>query len=248
MSKEWFANWFDTTYYHILYSNRNDDEAQQFINNLFTNLDLPISSKILDVACGKGRHAKFMHAQGMHVTGIDLSCNSIAAANTFADENLTFDVWDMRIPYKENDFDVVTNLFSSFGYFDNPTDDDRAIQAMQTVLKNDGLLIFDYMNPEFIIKSLKGREIVSRGDLQFHIQRKVENGFICKQINFLHEGQEHEYTERLKVIKFEQFQKMFLGLNFKVVETFGNYDLSPFAFGSSPRQIWILKKQTPHCS
>jgi len=115
---------------------------------------------------------------------------------------------------------------------------------MQAVLEKNGLFIFDYMNPEFIIKSLKAREIVSRGELQFHIQRKVEKGFICKQINFLHEGIEHEYTEQLKVIKFEQFQKLFQALGYTVEETYGNYDLSPFAFGSSPRQIWVLRKTT----
>ena len=53
---------------------------------------------------------------------------------------------------------------------------------------------------------------------------------------------EGEYTEQLKVIKFEQFQKRFQALGFIVEETFGNYDLSPFNFGSSPRQIWVLKK------
>jgi len=159
-----------------------------------------------------------------------------------ATTGLRFDVWDMREPYKETNFDVVTNLFSSFGYFEDPSDDDLAIQSMQAVLKTNGLFIFDYMNPEFIIKSLKAREIVSRGELQFHIQRKVENGFIRKQINFLHDGIEHEYVEQLKVIKFEQFQKRFQALGFIVEETFGNYDLSPFDFGSSPRQIWVLKK------
>jgi SAM-dependent methyltransferase len=242
MSKEWFASWFDTSFYHVLYSNRNDVEAEQFISNLFKHLHILKGAKILDVACGKGRHAKSMHALGMNVTGIDLSCNSITTANLMATTELHFDVWDMRKPYKEANFDVVTNLFSSFGYFEDPADDDLAIQSMQAVLKTNGLFIFDYMNPEFIIKSLKAREIVSRGELQFHIQRKVDNGFIRKQINFLHEGVEHEYTEQLKVIKFEQFQKLFLALGFIVEETFGNYDLSPFSFGSSPRQIWVLKK------
>lgn len=243
MSKEWFANWFDTSFYHTLYSNRNDEEATLFIANLFKHLQIPLRTKILDVACGKGRHAKSMHALGMNVTGIDLSCNSISSASEMATEGLSFEVWDMRIPYKEKGFDVVTNLFSSFGYFDNPEDDDRAIWAMQSVLKKNGLLIFDYMNPEFIIKSLKAREIVSRGELQFHIQRKVDNGFIRKQINFLHNGIEHEYVEQLKVIKFDQFQKLFQSLDFGVEATFGNYDLSTFDFGKSPRQIWVLRKK-----
>ena len=47
--KEWFAEWFDTPYYHVLYKDRNDDEAAMFIENLISFLELPVNSSILDL-------------------------------------------------------------------------------------------------------------------------------------------------------------------------------------------------------
>ena len=52
----WFINWFDSPYYHILYKNRDEKEAEFFIENLVQYLNLKKRSKLLDIACGKGRH------------------------------------------------------------------------------------------------------------------------------------------------------------------------------------------------
>lgn len=241
---DWFENWFDTEYYHLLYSHRNDEEAQQFISRLIAFLQLKEDCKILDVACGKGRHSRYFAQCGMDVTGIDLSENNIRYAQQFAHDKLHFTNWDMREPFAENTFDVVVNLFSSFGYFDDPNDDKRAINAMKTALKPNGYLVLDYMPaPEFIVRNLKAREILNRGDIQFHIQKKVEKGFIVKEINFIDKGEEHAYVERLKLIKPETFQKMFTEEKLTTVKVFGDYALNDFSIGSSVRQIWILKKE-----
>ena len=80
MKDVWFKNWFNSPYYHKLYSHRDEAEAEIFINNLVQLLHPPAGAKMLDVACGKGRHS--MHLANMHfdVTGIDLSSESIAEA------------------------------------------------------------------------------------------------------------------------------------------------------------------------
>lgn len=239
----WFENWFDTEYYHLLYSHRNDDEANRFISHLIDFLQLKADSKVLDVACGKGRHSKYLAQCGMDVTGIDLSENSIHFARQFANEKLRFVRHDMREVFAEKEFDVVLNLFSSFGYFDDAADDAKAINAMTSGLKKRGHLVLDYMNPEYIIRNLKAREIIDRGEIQFHIQKKVENGFIVKQIDFLHNGEDYSYFERLKLIKPDDFKRMFSAAQLKTVNVFGDYALNEFSFANSPRQIWILKKE-----
>ena len=58
---EWFKDWFDSPYYHILYKDRNFDEAEQFINNLLTFLKPETNSRFLDLGCGKGRHSVFLN-------------------------------------------------------------------------------------------------------------------------------------------------------------------------------------------
>ena len=74
----WFANWFDSSYYHILYKNRDEKEAELFIDNLVQHLQIPQGSTLIDIACGKGRHATYFNSLGLDVIGIDLSPNSIA--------------------------------------------------------------------------------------------------------------------------------------------------------------------------
>ena len=77
MTKEhqkWFQSWFNTTYYHILYKNRDNKEAELFISNLIYYLNLiPEKDSILDLACGQGRHSKYLNSLGYNVTGIDTS-------------------------------------------------------------------------------------------------------------------------------------------------------------------------------
>jgi len=83
-TQNWFASWFDTPYYHILYKERNYREAQIFMDNLTHYLNLPEKAKVLDLACGKGRHAIYLNQLGFEVIGADLSENSIAEASKIA--------------------------------------------------------------------------------------------------------------------------------------------------------------------
>ncbi|MFI0492366.1 SAM-dependent methyltransferase, partial [Flavobacterium sp.] len=117
-TQNWFASWFDTPYYHILYKERNDHEAQIFMDNITHYLNLPENAKVLDLACGKGRHSIYLNQLGYEVVGADLSENSIAEANKSQNETLKFQVHDMRETFDDK-FDAIFNLFTSFGYFEN---------------------------------------------------------------------------------------------------------------------------------
>ncbi len=241
--KEWFINWFDSEYYHLLYSNRNEEEAEQFIARLAAGLNLVPKTKILDVACGKGRHSKTLARLGFDVHGIDLSVNSINTAKQYEHNTLHFDVWDMRQTYRDSYFDVAMNLFSSFGYL--PTDEDNliALKAIASNLKPNGKLVLDYLNVEAIIKEMKPREIIQRGEIQFHIRKKIENGFIKKTIEFIDEnGTAHEYTEQLRIIKPETFSVLFQSSGLQIDKVFGSYTLEDFSSGKSLRQIIVATK------
>lgn len=238
----WYKNWFDTEFYHLLYCHRDMSEAKSFIALLKQTLQLPNGSKVLDVACGKGRHAITLNKLGFDVTGIDLSANSIAEAKKQENETLHFAAWDMRNTYSKNNFDIVVNLFSSFGYFDDDADDSNAIKAMSNSLKPGGILILDYINTQFAITQMKPREIINRNEIQFHIQKKVEAGFIKKRIEFIANGENHCYEEQLKVINKATFEKMFQQNSLTIEHIFGDYSLQPFNPSASPRLILIGKK------
>ena len=129
--QEWFKEWFDTKYYHILYQDRNDDEAQLFMQNLLSFIKLKKNDKILDMPCGKGRHAIFLNSLGYDVLGADLSENSIKYAKKYTNKTLHFEVHDMRQPF-DTKFDAIFNLFTSFGYFD---DDETNIKVLYNLKK-----------------------------------------------------------------------------------------------------------------
>jgi len=150
----WFESWFDTKYYHILYKNRDFSEAEKFITNLNNDLKIAKNCKILDLACGKGRHSVFFNKLGLNVTGVDLSKESIKHAKTFENDRLNFFVHDMRYPISNQKFDFVFNLFTSIGYFDGEDDNLEMLNSIASYTNKAGILVIDFMNAKKVISNL----------------------------------------------------------------------------------------------
>ena len=238
----WFANWFDSPYYHTLYKNRDEKEAQVFIDNLIEKLQLKKGSKLIDIACGKGRHATYFNKKGMNVVGVDLSPNSIASAKQNENNNLQFSVHDMREVYKENHFDIVTNLFTSFGYFENKDDEQKAINAMAENLKSDGVLIIDFMNIKKIIANLISSEKKTIDGITFNIKRSVQNNHIIKDIEIIDDNETQHFQEKVKAITLADFSVFVSNVGLNIIDIFGNYKLDDFDATISDRLILICKK------
>ncbi len=182
--KKWFENWFNSPYYHILYQNRNDEEAEFFIDNLCTYLKPSLDALLLDVACGRGRHAVYLNKKGYGVTGIDLSSSNIAFAQQFKNKRLHFQIHDMRHIFQVNSFDIALNLFTSFGYFETIEEHISALQALQKSLKENGLLVLDYFNADKIIRHLSHQEVKHVDGIDFYINKQIRDEKIVKRISF----------------------------------------------------------------
>jgi len=154
ITEEWFAEWFDTPFYHILYENRDYKEAQRFIDNLENYFSFRTTDHILDLACGKGRFAKYLNQRGYEVTGIDLSEQSIKEAKAFANMRLHFHAGDMRALPENKTYHYVLNMFTSFGYFNTEIENEKAIASMAAVLNLGGILVLDFLNTRRIITTL----------------------------------------------------------------------------------------------
>ena len=140
---KWFTSWFDTPFYHILYKDRDDTEAHAFMDTLTNYLNIPEGGSILDLACGKGRHARYLNKIGYEVTGLDLSANSIKFAKQFENHRLRFEVHDMCKPYPKQ-FDAVFNLFTSFGYFESNEENIKMLRSVEKTLKPGGTFVLDF--------------------------------------------------------------------------------------------------------
>jgi len=235
---DWFTDWFNTSYYHILYKNRNDEDAQLFMRNITKFLQLSTNSHILDLPCGKGRHSIYLNSLGYKVTGADLSENSINHAKNFENNSLNFAVKDMRKPLSQS-YDAIFNLFTSFGYFENDEDDILVLENIKNGLKEHGVMVLDFLNVVNVKKHLIPKEIKTVDEITFRIEREIKNGFILKHISFTDKGQDHSYTEKVKYIDLEKFQTYFNSVGLKINHIFGDYQLSEFQPESSNRLIIV---------
>ncbi|RMF21188.1 MAG: class I SAM-dependent methyltransferase [Bacteroidetes bacterium] len=240
VSKEWFKDWFNSPYYHLLYKHRDEQEARLFIDRLLELLQPPPGARILDLACGKGRFSRFLAQKGYLVTGVDIAEDSIAFARRFENENLSFFQHDMRRVFRVNYFDYIFNFFTSFGYFDNDRDHQRTVNNIAIGLRPEGRFVLDFFNTDKVLRTLKPRETKTVDGIAFHIERWVDaEGYILKSIAFEAEGRAHRYVERVKAFTLEDFQRLFGTAGLKIARTFGSYLLEPYDREHSDRLILV---------
>jgi len=239
--QDWYNIWFDSPYYHLLYINRDSDEAGEFLTRLIKLLALEPGCKILDLACGKGRHSIFLRQLGFDVTGIDLSPSNISAAANFNQHGLRFLEHDMREPLPGMKFDIVMNLFTSFGYFENPEDNAKVLSAVYSELKDGGLLVIDFMNSEKVIQNLVADEVIIVENVTFFISRKLENGCIFKTIQ-VNDDPNLIFQERVQALTYHDFNRLLTANGFTLKSTYGGYSFEPFDETNSERLILIAQK------
>lgn len=239
-TKDWFTDWFNTPYYHILYKDRNDIEAQQFIKNITEFLSLPKDAMILDLPCGKGRHSVFLNSLGFKVIGADLSENSIQHAKNFENENLKFIVQDMREPLHRK-YDAIFNLFTSFGYFAEDEDDILVLKTIKNALKEDGFFVFDFLNADFVKSTLVHEETKIVENIEFQLKREIVDGFILKHISFTIDDEPLFFTERVKYLDIQKMKSYFEKVGLKTIHIFGDYQLHTFDEKHSKRLILVAK-------
>ena len=236
----WYASWFNTPFYHILYKDRNYSEAENFMYNLTNYLNIPENGKILDLACGKGRHSIYLNKIGFNVTGVDLSKNSIAYAKQFENDTLKFNVHDMCKPYHEQ-FDAVFNLFTSFGYFENEEDNLNTIKAIKANLNKVGFGVIDFLNSDYVINNLVTEDIKTIEGIEFHQKRYVKDGYIVKNISFSAEGKDFKFQERVRAFTLADFEALFEKAGVYLLDVFGDYKLNTYHKNTSKRLILMFK-------
>lgn len=237
---DWFEHWFDTKYYHVLYENRDEKEAEFFMKNLIRFLKLEKGSRILDLPCGKGRHAVFLNSQGLNVIGADLSKNSIDFAKRFENNTLQFRVHDMRNMISKK-YKAIFNLFTSFGYFDEDHHNINILKNFKNALEKDGHIVIDFLNISKIRNNLIGEEVFDKGGIEFHIKRSIKDNFLTKTISFKADNEQHKYMEKVQCLTLNKIEKLAEKARLDIKHTFGTYDLQPFDENTSDRLILILE-------
>lgn len=246
--REWFKAWFNHPAYHVLYGHRSEAEAIQFVNELAKLDVLECRGEVLEAGCGSGRHARALHAAGWRVTAFDLSPESIASAVVQSSPDIQFQVQDLRRIKNEDAwegrFQLVTNLFTSLGYFDDPKDQQAVLLGLRHCLHDHGYLIIDYLNLSFVEKHLVPFERITKEGTTFEIHRRIHEGWIEKSIAFEWKGEPQHHVERVLAWGFTQFEQALEDAGMQWVQTWGDYHLNSWS-ASSPRCIMLAQPKQP---
>ena len=201
-------------------------------------------SRMLDVACGKGRHSMQLAGKGFDVTGIDLSEDSIKKALENEANNLHFYQHDMRLPFWINYFDYAFNFFTSFGYFRTQREHDNAVRTIAQSLKVDGTFVMDYLNVHFSEDNNIYQSEKDIDGVNFIITKWFDETHFYKKIVIEDEAKEEPFTFVERVAKFNlgDFTEMFAYQGLQIQEVFGDYNFSRYDVKKSPRLVMIAKK------
>lgn len=241
----WYKEWFNSSFYHKLYFERDENEAESFIKKLIEHLQPAPGSRMLDVACGKGRHSKTLASLGFHVSGIDISEDSIAYAKQFEKDNLEFFVHDMRRPFWGNYFDYAFNFFTSFGYFKTRREHDAAVRTIAKSIKPGGLFVIDYLNVHYSENNMVHNETKEVNGTTYRLLRWHDDEHFFKKIvvDDATLPQSLVYTEKVAKFTLGDFTDMLAFQDMQVQEVFGDYQFHKYDVNKTPRLIIIAKKK-----
>jgi SAM-dependent methyltransferase len=244
MQQTWFKDWFNSPYYHQLYFNRDDKEAEAFIDKLINYLKPAPTSYMLDVACGKGRHSIQLASKGFDITGIDLSDDSINEALQFQTYTLHFYKHDMRLPFWINYFDYAFNFFTSFGYFNTRREHDNAIRTIAQSIKKNGVFVLDFLNVHYAEDHLVHKSEKEIDGINFIITKWYDETHFYKKIIVEDEALREPliYTEKVAKFSLGDFTEMFAYQGLQMQEVFGDYGFGNYDVKKSQRMVMIAKK------
>ncbi len=235
----WYEAWFDRDEYAIVYRHRNDEEARKLIDLLERITGVGSGDSIVDIGCGRGRHAIRLARHGYRVTGLDLSERSIDEARERAASDgleVEFVVGDMRTALCDACYDGAVNLFTAFGYFEIEDEHQKAVNAVADSLKPGGWFVQDFLNPTFVRETLVPEDRRTEDGIEIMQQRTVVDGRIRKKITLTKDGRSHSFQESVRLLELDDFKSMYDRAGLRFVDVFGDYEGG--AYGpASPRMI-----------
>ena len=230
---EWFEEWFGEEYLR-LYPHRDAEEAERAVALILERTGFVAGWRVLDVACGAGRHARALEAAGARCVGLDLSMALLRVARGVTGAPLVRA--DMRtLPVRPGSMDLTVNLFTSFGYFERDEEHTAALHEMVATLRPQGWFVIDFLNPPAVRARLVPRETARLDGTAVSVTRSVsaDGRYVCKTITT---AGGRRFTERVRLFGADEITAMLAGARVTVRHRFGDYDASPLA-GDSPRTI-----------
>lgn len=242
---EWFRRWFGREYLE-LYPHRDREEARRGVELFLESAGVPAGARVLDIGCGAGRHLAALREAGREAVGVDLSVPLLRRAREDLGRGSPVACGDMRhLPVATGSVDGVTSYFTSFGYFDTPSEDRHALREMRRVLRSDGAFLLDYLNAEQVRSSLVPREVTEVRGRRVRQERRIEGDRVVKRIEIEPreaddgaDGSPRVYHERVRLYGPDELEELLRGEGLRPRARFGGYGGESHGPGS-PRLILV---------
>lgn len=248
--RPWFSHWFQQDYYDYVYNHRSVDEAKIAVRLLFNligeynNLNLGKIS-CLDIGCGNGRHLIYLGKELKNIIGLDLSLRQLGNARTQIEHNtLPLVNADMRsLPFSNESFALITNFFTSFGYFQSDSEHQATLSNWSEKLLDEGLLFIDLFNKNHVIDSFNPLTISENGSYSITQERSLSigNKRIEKRIIISKDGIDKIFNESVRIFSLEELSTMLKLAGLKIVDIKGSYSGEVYR-DNSERLIILAKK------
>lgn len=223
VGRNWFRDWFGEDYL-ALYPHRGAREAADAVRLFLRAAPPSPGAPVLDLACGAGRHLREFRAAGVRAAGLDLSATLLRRAREQGIRPLVRA--DMReLPFADGSFGGLTSFFTSFGYFDTPEQDQRALREMRRVLSAGGTFLLDFLNAARVRTDLVPEDVrVVEGG--WVVQRRViRQGCVVKHIRLEPDdgGPAREFVEKVRLYEPMELEALLASCDLRTSNRFGDY-------------------------
>jgi SAM-dependent methyltransferase len=232
--KDWYEEWFGEEYL-ALYPHRDEEEARDVAALIASRIDIASGALALDLACGSGRHQRAL-AERWWTVGLDLSGLLLRVARSEVPASALVRADMRQLPFATGVFSLVTNLFTSFGYFRDERQHGHVIAEVARVTRRGGWFVLDFLNAAYVRRTLIPFDRRTDGARVIEQARTISDDgrFVRKTITVSDENR--EFVERVRLFEPDELRSMIDAAGFDVVEILGAYDGRPLD-ADSPRAI-----------
>jgi SAM-dependent methyltransferase len=210
--KPWFEAFFGEDYLEIYEQLLPSAHTLADVDGIVTLLRLEPGARILDLACGHGRHSIELSKRGYQVTGYDLSKVLLDRARADAEAQGAAVRWvsgDMReLPF-DGEFDVVINVFTAFGYFEDPGDDRKTLHGVHAALRPGGRFLLETLHRDALPARFqpRGFERTARGSLVLRERRwDLARDVVDESVILIRaDGTRTEYATSVRMRSLDEF-------------------------------------------
>ncbi len=235
----WYREWFGDEYLE-LYAHRGSDEAAVHAGFLLDALAPERPRRVLDLACGAGRHSEILRARGIDAVGIDLSLTLLVRGTVHP--RVAGDM--RRLPFRAGAFDCVVNFFTSFGYFEEEAENQRVLDEIARVLAGGGRFLIDLLNAAAAIEHLEPRGESTTESTTADIERWYDPAQrrLNKRIRLRQAGAApRTFLESVRIYESEEITRALAQAGLAVTARFGGFGREPYT-RDSERLILLGRK------